>query len=273
MSYKRRLLGMTALPLIATLGVGAALESGVLPKPLLVAAAKAQTNPCAPAARPANPCAPAARPVNPCAPAARAVNPCAAAAPKRAANPCAPAAGAANPCAARPAIVGVAANPYDVAAKHKQAPYGDAMPAIVKNYLRAAPYIGTGGIVDPKGFAELKRLGFKTIINLNTVKEGAETEGKGIMAAGLGYVSIPVATEAPDDKEVVAFSKYVNDPKFYPILVHCESSNRVGAMWALYRAKNGVPPEIAVQEGRTVGLKPSREGAVREMLQLPPLGN
>ena len=91
------------------------------------------------------------------------------------------------------------------------------------------------------------------------------------VAAGLQYVSIPVPTEAPDDKEVVAFSKYVNDPKYYPILVHCESSNRVGAMWALYRAKNGVPPEIAVQEGRTVGLKPSREGAVREMLHLAPL--
>lgn len=98
-------------------------------------------------------------------------------------------------------------------------------------------------------------------------------DGGGIMAAGLDYITIPVATLAPDEAQVAAFSKYVNDPKFYPILVHCESSNRVGAMWALYRAKNGVPEEIAIQEGRTVGLKPSREGAVREMLNLPPLGN
>jgi uncharacterized protein (TIGR01244 family) len=260
MSYKRKLLRMTALPLIAAMGAA-----------VPVAGAMAQTNPCAPAARPANPCAPAARPANPCAAAKRAVNPCAAAQPKRAANPCA-AARAANPCAARPAIVGAASNPYDVPAKYKQAPYGDAMPDIVKNYLRAAPYVGTGGIVDPKGYAELKKLGFKTIINLNTNEEGAEKEGKGIMAAGLDYVSIPVATHAPDANEVAAFTKYVNDPKYYPILVHCESSNRVGAMWALYRAKNGVPPEIAVQEGRTVGLKPSREAAVREILKLPPLG-
>jgi hypothetical protein len=42
-------------------------------------------------------------------------------------------------------------------------------------------------------------------------------------------------------------------------------------MWALYRAANGVPPRLAVQEGRTVGLKPSREGAVRKQLGLPPL--
>jgi uncharacterized protein (TIGR01244 family) len=251
-SYRRKLLRMTALPLIAAMGAGIA-----------VPAARAQTNPCAPAARPANPCAAAKR----------TVNPCAAAQPKRAANPCAAAARGANPCAARPAIVGPASNPYDVAAKHKQAPYGDAMPAIVKNYLRAAPFVGTGGIVDPKGYAELKKLGFKTIVNLNTAKEGAEAEGKGIKAAGLDYVGIPVSTEAPDANEVAAFSKYVNDPKYYPILVHCESANRVGAMWALYRAENGVPPEIAVQEGRTVGLKPSREGAVREILKLPPMGN
>ncbi len=44
-------------------------------------------------------------------------------------------------------------------------------------------------------------------------------------------------------------------------------------MWALYRAANGVPGEIAIQEGRTVGLKPSREVAVREQLGLPPLAN
>lgn len=262
MSLKRRLLGVTALPLIAAMGTGILAPN---------VPARAQTNPCAPAVRPANPCAPAKRAANPCA-AARPDNPCAAAAPRQAANPCA-AATAANPCAARSAIVGAASNPYDVAAKHKEAPYGDAMPDIVKNYLRAAPYVGTGGIVDPKGYAKLKELGFKTVINLNTAEEGAAGEGDGIMAAGLDYITIPVATHAPDDGQVDAFSKYVNDPKFYPILVHCVSSNRVGAMWALYRAKNGVPPEIAVQEGRTVGLKPSREGAVRAMLKLPPLAN
>jgi protein tyrosine/serine phosphatase len=50
-----------------------------------------------------------------------------------------------------------------------------------------------------------------------------------------------------------------------PVLVHCHSANRVGAMWALYRASKGVPPAVAVEEGRTAGLK-SREKAVREKL-------
>ncbi|MDJ0932056.1 hypothetical protein [Breoghania sp.] len=63
----------------------------------------------------------------------------------------------------------------------------------------------------------------------------------------------------------------LEDTGNYPLFVHCEFSNRVGAMWALYRAASGVPAEIAVQEGWTVGMRTSREAAVHEQLGLPPL--
>lgn len=239
----------TALPLVAGLA-GVLPSDAINPNPLALSRpAHAQANPCGPV----NPCAVR----SPCAPAAR----------RGARGADKPE----NPCAARPAVVGSAANPYDVPAGYKQAAYGDAMPNIVKNYLRAAPYVGTGGIVDAKSFAKLGELGFKTVINLNTAEEGATHEGETARAASLTYISIPVATRAPSPAQVVEFSEYVNDPKYYPILVHCISANRVGAMWALYRAANGVPPGIAVQEGRTVGLKPSRESAVRKQLNLPPL--
>ena len=168
---------------------------------------------------------------------------------------------------------GLAANPYDVPADYPQAPFGDQVNGAFKNYLRAAPYVGTSGVVAEGGFEEAKRLGFRTVINLNTAEEGAAEEGGLVRGAGLGYVSIEVATKAPTPAQVEAFAGYVNDPENYPILVHCMSSNRVGAMWALYRAANGIPGEIAIQEGRTVGLKPSREAAVREQLDLPPLAN
>lgn len=188
-------------------------------------------------------------------------------------NPCA----AANPCApAEPAMAatnGAAASAYDVAADHPQAPYGDQVSDAFKNYLRAAPYVGTAGVVAEGGFEEAKRLGYRTVINLNTGDEGAIEEDERVRKAGLDYVSIEVPTKAPTPAQVEIFAGYVNDPATYPILVHCISSNRVGAMWALYRAANGVPGEIAIQEGRTVGLKPSREGAVRAQLDLPPLAN
>jgi len=163
-----------------------------------------------------------------------------------------------------------ATDPFDVAAACRQAVFGDAMPAIVKNYLRAAPYVGTGGVVCcEEGYATLAQLGFKTVVNLNTRREGADKEAELAEAAGLRHVGIEVATKAPSLQQVGAFAAVANDPKNYPILVHCQSANRVGAMWALYRATSGVPPVIAIQEGRTVGLKPGREAAVRMLLKLP----
>ncbi len=163
-----------------------------------------------------------------------------------------------------------AAGPFDVAAGCPQAVYGDKMPAIVRNYLRAAPYVGTGGVVCcEEGYATLAELGFRTVVNLNTQAEGADEERRLAEAAGLAHIGIAVAGKAPTIEQVQAFAAVVDDPSGYPILVHCQSSNRVGAMWALYRAAKGVPPAVAVEEGRTVGLKPSREGAVRAMLNLP----
>lgn len=166
---------------------------------------------------------------------------------------------------------GASANPFDVAAGHPQAPYGDAMPPIVKNYLRASPYVGTGGVIREGALGDLAGLGFKTLVNLVTPEEGAEAERGPAEAVGLTYVSIPIAGGAPTEAEIARLAEIVEEPFNYPVLVHCRSSNRVGAAWALYRAASGVPAEIAIQEGRTVGLKPSRETAVREVLGLPPL--
>ncbi|MBN2741175.1 MAG: protein tyrosine phosphatase family protein [Rhodobacteraceae bacterium] len=212
------------------------------------------TNPCAPAAA-VNPCAPAAAPSNPCAPGAAA------------ANPCAPGAAAAKAADAAP----MAKGPFDTTVKATQAPYGNEMPNIVVNYLRASPYIGTGGFIDPTGIPMLKMLGFKTVVSLLKPDEGAPNEGELVKKAGMNYIHIAVPTKAPTADQVAEFAKIADDPANYPILLHCESSNRVGAMWALYRASKGVPAEIAVEEGRQVGLKTSREAQVRKDLGLPPL--
>lgn len=162
-------------------------------------------------------------------------------------------------------------NRYDTTVEYKQAVFGDTMPGIVKNYLRATPYIGTGGVIDPVGIGELATLGFKAVISLNTTQEGVEAESTLISKVGVAFVNIPVSTKAPTEEQVAKFAKLAEDPSNYPILIHCQSANRGGAMWALYCASTGVPPNIAIEEGRTVGLEPNREAAVHERLGLPPL--
>lgn len=217
--------------------------------PAVMVAAVAVATPSVARAQAANPCAPAAAPANPCAPAAA---------------PAAPAAAAAD----APALP---KDMYDTTTKYAQAPYGNKMPNIVENYLRATPYIGTGGNIDPTGIPMLKAMGFKTIIDLNTNEQGAAVQGPMVTQAGMDFVHISVSTDAPTAEQVAAFAKVVEDPNTYPVLMHCESANRVGAMWALYRASKGVPNEVAVQEGRALGLKTSREAAVRQMLGMPAL--
>jgi protein tyrosine phosphatase (PTP) superfamily phosphohydrolase (DUF442 family) len=39
-----------------------------------------------------------------------------------------------------------------------------------------------------------------------------------------------------------------------PVLLHCASSNRVGAVWAVLQARGGMPVEDAMKEGARVGL-------------------
>ena len=151
-----------------------------------------------------------------------------------------------------------------------EAPFGDKVSAALLNYNRATPFVGTTGRYDPAAVAEIKALGFVTTIDLRApTEEGAPEVAKAVQAAGLKYFNIPVTTSAPTDDQVKEFARLVEDPANYPILVNCVSANRVGAMWALYRASAGVPVEIAIEEGRTTGLKPSREKTVRERLGAP----
>jgi len=152
-----------------------------------------------------------------------------------------------------------------------EAPFGDRVSTAIFNYTRASPFIASAGNLGEGGVAEAKALGFKTIIDLRTAEEGTVVEKVEAIGLGLRYVNLPVAAGAPSDEQVVRFKKIAEDASNFPVLVHCAAGNRVGALWALYRAAEKVPAEVAVDEGRTLGLRPSRERAVRDRLGLPPL--
>lgn len=153
-------------------------------------------------------------------------------------------------------------------AESVQAPFGDKVSAAIVNYDRASQVIATAGLLNGDGVAEAKALGFKTIVDLRGPEEGTEAEQAAAKAAGVAYIGIPVTTAAPAPSQVPVFAEVIENPDNWPILVHCVSANRAGAMWALYRAYRGVPSEIALEEGRAAGLRGSREAAVREQLGL-----
>ena len=153
--------------------------------------------------------------------------------------------------------------------KHvKQAPFGGEVSDSIVNYNRVAPYVANAGLLRGKGLEEAKRLGFKLVIDLRAPNEdGAIAEEQLAKDIGVDYQRIVVGRGAPDWSEIDKFAALIEDAERYPILVHCVSSNRSGAIWAMYRAQAGVPPVIAIEEGRAAGLE-SREKAVRKMLNI-----
>jgi uncharacterized protein (TIGR01244 family) len=140
---------------------------------------------------------------------------------------------------------------------------------LVINYRRLRPQIATGGLIQPGAVPRLKELGFATIVDLRGPLEGTAAEKQAAQAAGLRYINIPVTEGLPSEAQLVEFARVIEDPKNFPVLVHCASANRAGAMWALYRAHSGTPLEMAVAEGRAVGLRAERESDVRKRLGQP----
>jgi len=152
-----------------------------------------------------------------------------------------------------------------------QAPFGDKVSPAITYYNRATPFVATSGALKPGAASELKALGFKAVLDIRGLKEGVAKAKTDLESVGLAFFNIPVVTRAPTLDQVKQFTAIVEDPSNYPLLVYCKTANRAGALWAMYRAAKGVPGEFAIEEGRTLGLKASREGAVRNLLGLAPM--
>jgi uncharacterized protein (TIGR01244 family) len=127
-------------------------------------------------------------------------------------------------------------------------------PAAIPNYHRIRPTLAGGGQPSAEALARLKAMGFKTVINLRTEQEGAKDEQEAVEKAGLRYVWVPMTAESFSAADVTRVASVVDDESAGPVLLHCRSANRVGAMWAALEAAKGKPLEEAEAAGRAVGL-------------------
>lgn len=133
----------------------------------------------------------------------------------------------------------------------------DESPQGVRNYTRVDATVACGGATPPEAMADLKRLGFTSVINFRTAEEeGANIEASQTAAAdaGLKYFHIPF--RAPSTETAEKFLGVVADTSNQPVYIHCASANRVGAMWFIKRVKqDGWDDARAMQEAETIGLR------------------
>lgn len=125
------------------------------------------------------------------------------------------------------------------------------------------PNIITGGQPDKSVLEDLKQQGVKTIINLRAEQEMQDIDEASIAASlGMNYVHIPIA--GPDDvtfdNASILHDAICEHEEQGKILIHCASSNRVGALLAIraYHKLDQSPGEamdLGLEAGLT-GLKP-----------------
>ena len=132
----------------------------------------------------------------------------------------------------------------------------------VQNYSRATEQIAISGLIGDGGAQALAAHGFKTIIDLRTATEGTADEKALIDLNGMNYINIPMTVAGISEEQLAAFTKAMETAQA-PILIHCGSGNRAGAMWASYQIRKGVDLEVALTAGRKAGMRPPMEEKVR----------
>jgi enterochelin esterase family protein len=108
----------------------------------------------------------------------------------------------------------------------------------VTNFAKLESTIACAGATSLDGIQEVKKLGYKTIINLREASEtGAQVQESAAAArgAGIAYIHIPMNRNTPDTSVADEFLKVIVDPAAQPVFVHCGSGNRAAAMWMIKR--------------------------------------
>jgi protein tyrosine/serine phosphatase len=122
-------------------------------------------------------------------------------------------------------------------------------PPGLSNLFKVSDELYRGAQPKEAGYAELKKLGVKTVVSLRTFHSD-RSDRKACRKHGLSYVNITVQAWEPEDEEVIEFLEVVTNPENQPVFVHCKhGSDRTGMMSAIYRITvQGWSKEEAIKE-------------------------
>jgi len=126
--------------------------------------------------------------------------------------------------------------------------------AAIPSYRVVRPGLATGGKPSAEALERLKVQGFKTVVDLRTEAEGTTTEKETVEAQGLRYLSVPISPASFGAADVEAVAKVLKDKDAAPVLLHCSSANRVGAVWMVMQVQEGRSLEEAEAAGKEIGL-------------------
>jgi tyrosine-protein phosphatase SIW14 len=105
----------------------------------------------------------------------------------------------------------------------------------IKNFGKVNDHYYRGSQPIGEEFAQLKRLGIKTVIDLR--KDSVREEPDQVKSLGMQYFNIPLKASVPATAEQTSyFLGLVNNPANWPVYIHCKGGrHRTGALTAVYR--------------------------------------
>jgi uncharacterized protein (TIGR01244 family) len=157
-------------------------------------------------------------------------------------------------------------SPHADARDYAKGPIPQADLLDIPNARSPFPGILTGGQPSEDQIQEAARLGYKTIINLRAADEMTWDEKSNVTRLGMKYVAIPI--DGAGDITLANAARLISELSNrdgYPVLIHCASGNRVGALFALDANEHGSSIEEAIQIGKSAGMT-RLETAVRELI-------
>lgn len=140
----------------------------------------------------------------------------------------------------------------------------------VQNFSRIQPNIAVSGQPNEENLKKATESGYKTIINLRPREEWPFDEESLVKDLGMNYVLIPISTpESLTFEKAKELQAILHERSAYPVLIHCGSSNRVGALYALYEnLEKRVPADKAIEIGKRAGMtSPTLEERVRFLIE------
>lgn len=141
----------------------------------------------------------------------------------------------------------------------------------LQSFAYSAPNLGTAGRLQAGDIDVIAKAGVRHVIDLTVDSETPDfDEAAAVRSAGMKYHNLPIRDAddlTPDN--VAKLDQLIAEIGDVPILVHCGSGDRAGAMTTLRAVWfQGQSAETALAEGRRRGLK-KLEPAVRDRLGIP----